>query len=197
MKVTEAFERYKSVYGDACRNAEGLYREYLNPDMPLELGLATKGDIQIAQSWSGGLDHNRVERLPPNGGWNWPDLYEGQRKNTKAYCIAMRSDGELGGLLLGGISKGKNVVSIHYLEGAVSQTALSSNLVNIAVNLSALVATHSEINAKYLAVYEPNERMRARLMDPSSGFSNMDLFGYRVKSCDISPLYRELHNFTL
>lgn len=192
MDVEKAFKRFTSIYDESCRKTEFLYREYLMPQVPIELALASKGDIFAASSWKRTIDHNGIKRLPPHGGWSWEQLYDSKRKDTKSYCIAIKSDGELSGLLLGGISKGKNVVSISYLEGAANKTALSSNLVNIAVNLSAFVADNNEIKARYLAVYEPNDRMRERLMNPTLGFSELDLFGYKASSYANCPLYKDI-----
>jgi hypothetical protein len=196
MDVAKAFKRFTAVYQTACQQTEEI-SGMLMPDTSVELALATRGDIHAASSWRGSLDFKGVERQPPNGGWEWPVLFDGQRKDTKSYCVAIRTEGELGGLLLGGVSKGKNIVSIRYLEAAISQTPLSSNIVDIAVNFSTFVAIHSEVNASFVGVYEPNERMRARLMEPQMGFVEENLFGYRMKNDSSMPLFKDLRSLTV
>lgn len=192
MEVTNAFRRFLTIYKTACEQTEELYQARINLGVPLELSLSTKNDIHAASSWGESLDHKGTVRLPPDGGWDWEEIYDSQRKNTKQYCVSFKSDGELGGILMGGVSKGKQVVSISYIEAANYHTALSSSVVDIAMSFSTLVALNSEIRASYLAVYEPNEAMKARLLEPHLGFFEKNLFGYRVRKGVGRPLYKDI-----
>ncbi|BBR41930.1 hypothetical protein WP3W19E03_P40040 (plasmid) [Aeromonas veronii] len=180
------FKRYTDLYnGAALTTAELTTGLYHNGE--LSLALSTVEDVIKAAQWRDVIDARGVKRTPPNGGWDWLGLFGGQRKAPKKYCVSIRWNGSLCGIFLGGISKGKDVVSIHYLETPPDMTPLSSKIVPISVAFSAVLA--SNVNASYLAVYGPNDAMAERLKD-DFGFKEIAPFGYRYSGN--APLYRSV-----
>lgn len=181
------FKKYFTLYEDAgLATVELLALTGLHAG-ELSLKLSTVRDIANAAAWRGVTDGNGVVRTPPNGGWDWDALYRGQLKSPKKYCVSIKWNEELCGILLGCVSKGKSVVSVHYVETPPVVTALSSHVVQVVVTFTAVLA--DRLGANYMAVYGPNDAMSARLKS-DFGFSGENLFGYR--SSGNAPLYRSV-----
>lgn len=153
----------------------------------LSIGLSTREDMTETLKWHGVIDAKGVKRTPPNGGWNWTTLFENQLKAPKRYCLSIKWNDCLCGVLLGGISRGKDVVSIHYLETPPKMTPLATKIVQISVTFLAMLG--SSVNASYLAIYGPNDAMVERLQN-DFGFKQITPYGYRHN--DNAPLYRHL-----
>ena len=109
-----------------------------------------------------------------------------QRGKPKRFCISICDNhGELCGVFLGGVSKGKEVVSLHYIDAKPNRTSLSGHITLIALTFSVSLA--EQLDATCVAVYQPNEHMKKNLI--SKGFSSdFGLFGSRVKF-GLDPYY--------
>lgn len=181
------FARYTELYSDAAQVTVELLADADVHNGEISIGLSTREDVIKASAWRGVIDINGVERAPPNGGWDWNNLFKGQLKAPKRYCVSIRWNECLCGILLGAISKGKDVVSIHYLETPPEMTPLSTQIVPVSVAFSAVLG--SRVNASYLAVYGPNDAMAERL-ERDFGFERITPYGYRHDGN--APLYRSV-----
>ena len=98
--------------------------------------------------------------------------HKGRIRKSFVYLLVLA--GELAGMMLGGVSRGKQVVSIHYLDTPPNKTDLSTSISTIAITFSATLG--SILNSKFIAVYEPNAPLEKRLVDDFD-FSYENPFG--------------------
>jgi hypothetical protein len=181
------FKRYTELYHDVASATVDLLATQFFHNGELSLVLSTAGDVLEASQWRGEIDAKGIERKPPNGGWDWDLLFRGQLKAPKKYCVSIKWNESLCGLLLGAISKGSSVVSIQYLETSPDMTPLSGKIIPISVAFSALLG--QRVNASYLAVYGPHDAM-AEIVTSDFGFKSIAPYGYRYTGN--APLYRPM-----
>jgi hypothetical protein len=181
--MDDVFPRYKHLYGEAGEQTEMLFGEQ---GLDVRLSISDSQHIQLVEAWHGQVTDSGVVREPPNGGWNWSDLYGNQKGKPKRFCISIcNNHDELCGVFLGGVSKGKEVVSLHYIDAKPNPTNLSGHITMIALTFSLSLA--ERLDATFVAVYQPNDHMKEKLV--SKGFySDAELFGSRVKF-GLDPYY--------
>lgn len=178
--------RNKDLYQATFGAVEQLFS---GKNIAMNLSLSTLQDAQSANQWHGNVSSSGVVRTPPNGGWDWTTLVLSQNKNPKRFCVSVFDDKQsLCGLFQGGISKGGEVVSLNYVESAYYKTSLSSQVRMVALTFTIQLAEFS--NAKFAAVYQPNQNM-TNFITQMGFFAGQNIYGTRKKSL-LNPYYFEL-----
>lgn len=170
--MREVRRRYKERYESASVETVSEFNEL--DGLAWSLELASLDDVRESMKWVGAIDPNGVKRVEPNGGWDWVRLYEGGLKNPSAFVYALKSEGELCALFGGGVSDGKVVTKLHYLEAAPYATPLSGYSLEISVTYVVTVA--GLMGSEYAAIYEPNEKVR-EIAKRDYGFTEDNIFG--------------------
>ena len=77
-------------------------------------------------------------RSPPNGGWNWRDIFYSQNKPiTRRYSLAILCEDILCGMAIGYSSKGGSHVRVDFIEGSPDDAhPLRGKILEIIVNVS-------------------------------------------------------------
>lgn len=178
--------RNKALYQATFEAVEGLFS---GKGVTMRLSPSTPIDAGNASLWHGNVSPSGVIRKPPNGGWDWAKLVQSQYQNPKRFCVSVFDEHHnLCGLFQGGISKGGEVVNLSYVESAHYKTALSSHVRMVALTFTIQLAEYS--NAKFAAVYEPNDNMVNAIV--SMGFAEgHSIYGTRRKTL-LNPYYFKL-----
>ncbi|MGU5695366.1 hypothetical protein [Aeromonas veronii] len=178
--------RNKDLYQATSDAVEGFFG---GKNIAMKLSQSTLTDAEHASLWRGNVSPSGVIRTPPNGGWDWATLVQSQYKNPKKFCVSVFDGNQsLCGLFQGGISKGGEVVSLSYVESAHYKTDLSSHVRMVALTFTIQLAEFS--NAKFAAVYQPNENM-TNVITNMGFFEGQNIYGTRKKTL-LNPYYFEL-----
>lgn len=90
----------------------------------------------------------------PNGSWNWEELNRKYASRCKRLDLAIYHNGNLEGLVLGKITKGRLVIRIDYLQGSpLAESALKGQITSIATVYATYVGL--AVDATHISIVNP------------------------------------------
>lgn len=185
-ELSGVIKRYKKMYQQAEVKTKDAFEHELD-GVNWSIKLASNEDINKGMDWLGKTDPNGNIRKPPHGGWDWIKLNTTYIKYPQKFILSIKNNGELCGLAGGGISKGKHVTKIHYIESAPYDTPLSGYILDITMTYAVAIAELSSSN--YVAIYEPNSKVKELALNEFGFQQHRNLFG---TSPHLDPVYLDM-----
>lgn len=168
--VSDVFRRYKRLY---VETADAVVEVYSSIE-GLSISLTSHEDLEAAKSWRNGIDYNGVTRVPPYGGWDWHQLFDGYKSSAKRFIVSLKVNGVLCTLFSGGVSDGKVVTKLHYIESSIERNPLSQSQLDISVMYISTLG--GLVGSQYISIYEPSDKVRNIAMT-DYGFTDANPFG--------------------